>query len=619
MRPGMVSLAISLSCLGLDLVLAASHPLAPGVAILLVSGMVLLCAWRPWHGITAVPALLPVLDFSPWTGWLIVGESDLFILAVLAGGHFHLWRSGRAARCGRGWAWVALVALALMARVLAGVHFDDLTPFAGHFLPLNGLRVGKSLLWIALLFPVAADSLRVLSPERCMHRYAFAALAGSAGVVLAVLWERAFHPGLFDISTPYRTVGPFWEMHHGGAALDAYFVLIAPLLVWAWRSTESAARRSVLGIFIVAFAYACLTTFSRGVVFATGGALLVQAALLRWLARGEETGYSRIRPSSVLVLLLVATEVALAFGSGSFMNLRLQDAGRDLGGRIEHWERGLRRLKTPFDWLFGSGLGTLPARLIEGEDGLALPGRAEVRGAHGLALSGPDRTGEAEDFGRYFALSQRFDAASGHTYRLSLIARSRKDSEILARVCAAHLLYPAYCDDAILRIDGGGWQVVEADLPGGPLDASPWRGVAHGVFLLSAVTPGTTVEIREAQLVAQGHNLLRNPRFDEREGGWFSQSFAYFLPWHIDNLYLELLMETGLVGLFGFVAGAGWATGRLFISIRRKETFSVVVLSSLAGVLVLGLVVSMLDMPRIAVLSGLFVVLGVWSCRENNE
>src|SRR5262245_54052682 len=46
--------------------------------------------WRkPELWLLAVPALLPVLDFSAWTGWFYVREGDLLILATLAVGY---WR-----------------------------------------------------------------------------------------------------------------------------------------------------------------------------------------------------------------------------------------------------------------------------------------------------------------------------------------------------------------------------------------------------------------------------------------------------------------------------------------------------------------------------------------------
>ena len=103
----------------------------------------------------------------------------------------------------------------------------------------------QSLLWAVLLFPLILND-----GKPCLNRqestgFFRACLLGSCVVVMAAFWERAFYPGLLDISTPYRTTALFWEMHLGGAALDAYLVLIAPLLVWAWRTTDSIRGRLV--------------------------------------------------------------------------------------------------------------------------------------------------------------------------------------------------------------------------------------------------------------------------------------------------------------------------------------------------------------------------------------
>lgn len=134
---------------------------------------------------------------------------------------------------------------------------------------------------------------------------------------------------------------------------------------------------------------------------------------------------------------------------------------------------------------------------------------------------------------------------------------------------------------------------------------------------MSVLTPEVGVEVADMQLFAGGENLLRNAQFLEREAGWFPQSFYYFLPWHIDNLYLELLIETGLAGLLLFLAVCAHLAWRLSRICVRDETLSPVLLSSISGLLSLGLVVSVLDMPRVALLSGLFLVCA-WRYRREN-
>ena len=65
-----------------------------------------------------------------------------------------------------------------------------------------------------------------------------------------------------------------------------------------------------------------------------------------------------------------------------------------------------------------------------------------------------------------------------------------------------------------------------------------------------------------------------------------------FLPWHIDNLYLEILIETGLAGLFGFLALIFLIVRRLVKAYRQGNPLAAYFLSSIAGLMALGLLVS---------------------------
>ncbi|GHU29385.1 hypothetical protein AGMMS50256_14150 [Betaproteobacteria bacterium] len=582
-----------------------AHPVWPRLVVLPVFfGVVLMSVWRPWLGFLALPALAPILNFSPWTGYLVFEEFDLLVLAVLTGGYF-----GSNPRDAKHLAWPAIIALCF----IGWGSIQDI--FA------NTWRVGKSLLWVTLLWPLLRCTFDTLPRPKTLARFFWAALLGSVWVVLAVLWERAFYPGLLDIHTPYRTVGLFWEMHHGGAALDIYLVLIAPLLAWAWRQALPSAGRLLLGAFILAFVYACLTTFSRGAVFSAAGAVILQGMLYSWQARRQQASKEHtIRPASLLVIALVSIEAFMVFGTDSFMNSRLQQTGHDFGGRLAHWKQALGVLSSPVDWIFGIGLGKFPSPRIQRELGVPLPGEFALArfadGTRGARLAGPDNLLKGSPPGRFFALSQRIDSAPGVPFRFSMKARNekegQKDSQVLVRICASHLLYPARCSSRVVNIKGEGWQEQRGWLSGRMFHAQPWwRSMGHGVFLISVLTPDAVIEIAEMRLEAGARNRLLNPGFDEGQSHWFPQSFHYFLPWHIDNFYLELLVETGAVGLLGFLYIVFRVFWRLFQTCSAGQTFSIELISSGAGVLVLGLVVSILDMPRVATLTGLFLVLAL--------
>jgi hypothetical protein len=615
------SLFISLSSLSAGLFLASAHPVAPLLVAVIFLGIFLLLLWQPRLGLLSLPVLLPILNFSPWTGWLIVDEFDLLVLAVVSAGYLRMSVDGSRRQFGGVYFLLLAMLVLLVTQGANALAVQDLNLFSGYTTPLNSLRVGKSLLWVVLLFPLIMEAGKGTAENQATSEFFGACLLGSCWVVLAVIWERAFYPGLLDFATPYRTVALFWEMHLGGAALDAYLVLIAPLLVWAWRAMVSLSGRLAIGAFVQFFSYVCLTTFSRGLFGAIAGSLLLLAALL--LRHRMKSGQAR--PSFSLtgffVVFLVVLEIMLVLGADSFMNKRLAASERDFGGRWQHWGQGIGLLKTPEEWLFGIGIGKLPAHLTQGEAGYVLPGAFhwdEGAGQRSMVITGPEGSiGEnwTQNLGGLYALSQRVDLIPGQHYRFAVDVRSERNAAMLVQVCALHLLYPASCQSRQIRLNSGGWQHWESRLSGYSFQANAWQRAGHGVLLLSVLTPGAKIEVDNLHLSAGGSDLLNNGQFLEGAAGWFPSARSYFLPWHIDNLYLEILIETGLIGLFFFLAVVLLIVWRLFQAYLQGNALAPYFMSSIAGLMALGLVVSVLDMPRVATLFGLFL-LWAWQCSE---
>ena len=60
-----------------------NYPLAPRVlSIALLLEAVALWRW-PSAWLAVIPAVLPALDLTPWTGWTQVGEPDLLVLITI--------------------------------------------------------------------------------------------------------------------------------------------------------------------------------------------------------------------------------------------------------------------------------------------------------------------------------------------------------------------------------------------------------------------------------------------------------------------------------------------------------------------------------------------------------
>lgn len=230
--------------------------------------------WSPlW--LVALPAMLPWLGWAPWTGWLVVEEVDLALLAVAAGAYLR-WaiapepqaHSVHASRLRAAWGWLLLALWSLSTLVASLRGVADAGGWAwgwyqGYREPLNALRLAKPTLALWLLLPlwwrIQGQTLSVPAGV-WLSRGMVLGLAGASAICL---WERVAYAGLLNFSSDYRTTGPFWEMHVGGAGLDLWLALTWPFALTAWLRARSTVSWALHALVLTAGAYAALTSFSR--------------------------------------------------------------------------------------------------------------------------------------------------------------------------------------------------------------------------------------------------------------------------------------------------------------------------------------------------------------------
>jgi hypothetical protein len=262
--------------------LARHYPLAPTVATaLLPFSWVIFFAW-PHLWLLALPALLPVIGLAPWTGWITFEEQDILILAVAAGGYAQMagprWASSKdngIRHHRQGWSvliclLMGLFALATVVSLFRG--FADAGGFSfgwfqGYHEPMNSVRLAKSFFLALLLLPLWQVAYGQ-NPERAQTLLSQGLMLGLATAALTTLWERTAFTGLLNFSADYRTTGMFWEMHVGGAALDGFLALTLPFALRELLIARTPARWGLAATVLALAAYACLTTFSRGVYLA---------------------------------------------------------------------------------------------------------------------------------------------------------------------------------------------------------------------------------------------------------------------------------------------------------------------------------------------------------------
>jgi hypothetical protein len=623
----------------------------------------------PW--LAVLPALLPLASLAPWTGWVVFEEFDLLLLGAAAGGYARrAWQRGILAHgdvlpARERWIIAALAVWTLLGLVrgMLDAGFDPaaLHAYQSQADPLNAWRIAKSALLMLLLYPLVREQF-IHDVRAAFDRLASGMVAGSALLCLLIAWERAALPGLTDWDVPYRTTAWFWDMHVGGAAIDAYLALTTPFVAWAVWSARRWWRWLAAAALAVLWAYACLTTYARGAylgaavsLFVLGlrlpvghGSRLARAARLSMMAAGtlvpvwlaiDAAGYlagvlvllaagglmalsfhrsrrgrGEPRPASLRGLalgalaLLLLFEAAAVVGPDSYMWSRMTISGRDGVGRFTHWLHGVALLQSPADAAIGLGLGRVPSHYDrrwprEQFSGQAGWEPASGQGGRHLRLSGP-RT--QDHLGGLFGITQRVPMASRYTASLSMQAASAV--ELLVRVCESHLLYDRACQAEFVRIEAGddpqAWRQVRLDLVGMPLSVGRAWAPRQAVMTISVTNAGAVAAIDRVALQDESsRSLLRNGDFDAGLAHWWPTAQFHFLPWHVDNLYLELLVERGIIGLAMFLALVltAWRAGAAHVGPGQAAGPAAWFASaSLAGGLCVGLVSSLVDVPRVA-------------------
>ncbi|MBB1075275.1 hypothetical protein HUU62_12730 [Rhodoferax sp. 4810] len=284
---------------GLAVWLAWHYPLGGVIALLVALALGAAMVWQPRWWLVLVPAALPLVGWAPWSGWLTFEEFDILLLTAAAAGYGRMaytsYRVEALRNIGQsaiksgaiGGFLVGLLALSVLWSL--GRGFADAGGFVfgwfqGYHEPMNSVRLAKSLFLALLLWPLWRATSQAGTAMAAGRTSSAALLAmgmalGMVGVSLTTVWERLAFTDLLNFAADYRTIGMFWEMHVGGAALDGYLALTMPFavqqLLVARKPLHVAGAVAALGLGV----YASLTTFSRGVYLA----LPLGVAVMLWL------------------------------------------------------------------------------------------------------------------------------------------------------------------------------------------------------------------------------------------------------------------------------------------------------------------------------------------------
>jgi hypothetical protein len=560
---------------------------------------------------------LPTFDLAPWTGWIDVGEPDLFALVTI--GILVLRAPPRAADFRfRGFAATALIlaSLSCVAGVVLGLSMPG--PVGGsdnsYLRPDNALRVAKGFVTALALLPFLRERLRVRGDA--MVWLGSGMTVGLALVATAAIVERALFPGVFDFSADYRVAASFASMHIGGGYIGAYISLALPfLLVCLVR------RRALMLIAMTTVAlsagYALIVTYARTAYAAASIAIVIACFGWGWAAR---RGSTPIRTSAALpaLLLVIVAGIVVTGIVTPMMAERVGQASPDLAGRVSNWTQGLAlRDRGPFATLFGMGLGTYPRA--------ALASKSDSRAPTNFVL--------ARDGGYRFLsfiagvplyFGQKVPIEPGRTYRLFVGLRSPDSRAALTlMLCEKWLLYSDNCRSATVAPRAiGKWEDFGVPLSSAGLVRPALLGWLRRPVELSLVdlVPGTTVEVGHIHMLDdRGHDLLVNGDFSHGTERWYFTDDDH-LVWRIENQYLMTFFEGGVLGLTALILLVAAALLGAVRGIARGEPMAACIAASLTGFLVCCIFDCLLDAARLATLFYLIAFCGLTMLsRTGNE
>lgn len=577
------------------------YPIAPIWLGLFLLGYTALLLYFPYAWCIAIPALLPLMDFTPWTGRFFFDEFDLLILTTLA---FYFWQKPRSAN--RSLLSTPTILLLTTFSLFYTVSlFKGLLPlpeldanaFNNYYSNYNSLRVGKGYFWSIALLPLL--QLTVRRYRYAKYYFAYGVLLGLTGVALFALIERLVFAGLFDFVSDYRINALFSTMHAGGGHIESYLMLSLPFITVLFVNATQRLLTSLSGIslFILGL-YALLVTFSRGgyIGFVIGFTVLLLALLVCFRKQ------LRVSKRSLLILPLLAISLLMAIPvlRGSMIQQRFNVIDEDRDSRTHHWLDSLAiRDDDLTTSIFGMGLGSYPRTFFWLNDENTHPGTYQIANEDGnqyLRLRG----GDALFMGQYLAIE-------AHTsYRLIFDIRGEADKVALSTsLCEKSVQYSLRCSSATTTTSNVAWTHVEQVLNSNEVGERVAGGLLKRPIQLAFYNgngTGKLLDVDNVQLIdASGTNRVANGDFTQGSDFWLFAAEKHN-PWHIFNFWVHLLFDQGWLGLSLFFLLFANAIYTLCRQLPQQNVFAAILLSSFSGFMVVGFVDSPFDAPRLTLL-----------------
>jgi hypothetical protein len=302
----------------------------------------------------------------------------------------------------------------------------------------------------------------------------------------------------------------------------------------------------------------------------------------------------------------------LAIG-GYRMQARFDVSAQDATTRTGHWEGSLSLLgSNTFDWLTGIGLGSFPRQYI-----LLSPPSQRV-GTYQYTKQGDNHVLHLGG-GRDLRLGQRIADPPPAENVLVFSGRTRwhgMPSKLNGSVCRRRLLeqvaYNPSC--TYFSVSPGEiasvWTPFSKQIRISKLGRDSLLSPRFTLLGIGNTKAGSLLEVDNLRLTdAYGTNYLHNGSFEQGGSGWCSYNDFEHLAWHPKNLFLYILIEQGVLGVIAFAGLFLVAMRNAWRLARAQRPFGIGLAAMGAGILILGLVATITDVPRTAFLLYLLLLI----------
>jgi hypothetical protein len=318
---------------------------------------------------------------------------------------------------------------------------------------------------------------------------------------------------------------------------------------------------------------------------------------------------------SLVGVATIVLAVCVPIASGSYIKSRFSTASGDLSGRVNHWKHAIDLMNPTWGTTaFGMGLGVFP-RAYAWDSNLASQEKTSM-----IKLA-------TEPFKTFLKLSESLDLTLGQRihleanqkYTLSVDVRAQaKQGAFGASICRRNILYPTTWNPTCIYyeqpVPAGTkewqklmWTFNVGDLgDGGKIGRHPLilrisNGLTQNQYLARGIDKA--IDVDNIKLQNQlGEDVLVNGNFEHELDRWYIYTDLYHLPLHIKNLWVTAFFEQGLFGLLAF-GSLGFYT--LYVGVKlasRGDHFANTLLASLLGFFMVGLIGTLLDVPRVSFL-----------------